>query len=166
MKISMLIKSPLGPLQAIADGDELVALHLPDWHDEGLDMGTSKVLKATAKQLDEYFAGKRRDFDLELAPRGTGFQEMVWRALVKIPFGETWSYGELAKTIGRPSASRAVGAANGKNPIAIIVPCHRVIGADGSLTGYGGGLPTKKWLLAHERAQQVLPRMGDTHATC
>lgn len=108
------------------------------------------MLALAARQLDEYFAGERREFDLPLAPRGTGFQERVWRALLAIPFGVTRSYGELARTIGRPSASRAVGAANGKNPIAIIVPCHRVIGANGTLTGYGGGLPIKRWLLEHE----------------
>jgi methylated-DNA-[protein]-cysteine S-methyltransferase len=111
------------------------------------------VLAQTARQLAEYFAGKRRAFELPLAPRGSGFQERVWRALLKIKFGETRSYGEIARAIGRPSASRAVGAANGRNPIAIIVPCHRVIGANGQLTGYGGGLPIKQWLLEHERAQ-------------
>jgi len=96
------------------------------------------------------FAGKRRTFDVPLAPRGSGFQERVWRALMKIKFGETRSYGEIAHAIGRPSASRAVGAANGRNPVAIVVPCHRVIGADGSLVGYGGGLDRKRRLLAIE----------------
>jgi methylated-DNA-[protein]-cysteine S-methyltransferase len=110
------------------------------------------VLDETARQLREYFAGTRQTFDLPLAPRGSGFQELVWQTLLKIPFGETWSYGQLAKHIGRPSASRAVGTANGANPISIIVPCHRVIGANGTLTGYGGGLPAKRWLLAHEGA--------------
>ena len=108
------------------------------------------MLADAARQLADYFAGTRRAFDLPLAPRGTGFQQVVWRALLAIPYGETCSYGELARAIGRPAASRAVGAANGRNPIAIVIPCHRVIGADGSMTGYGGGLPTKKWLLAHE----------------
>jgi len=104
-----------------------------------------------ATQLAEYFAGDRRAFDLPVAPRGSEFQELVWRALVEIPFGETRSYGQLARSIGQPTASRAVGAANGRNPIAIIVPCHRVIGATGALTGYAGGMAAKRWLLDHER---------------
>jgi methylated-DNA-[protein]-cysteine S-methyltransferase len=120
------------------------------------------VLTRAAEQLAEYFAGERRDFDLPLAPRGTSFQVAVWRALEQIPFGATCSYGELARVVGRPSASRAVGAANGQNPLAIILPCHRVIGANGDLTGYGGGLPLKRWLLDHERGcvQPLLPGMG------
>jgi methylated-DNA-[protein]-cysteine S-methyltransferase len=108
------------------------------------------VLARAAAQLAEYFAGTRRTFDLPLAPRGTGFQRIVWHALAKIPYGETRSYGELARAIGRPAASRAVGAANGKNPLSIVVPCHRVVGASGELTGYAGGVATKRWLLDHE----------------
>jgi methylated-DNA-[protein]-cysteine S-methyltransferase len=144
------IDSPIGPLGLYADGDELVGLELPGRDPLPAREQRTPVLDRAATQLAEYFAGKRRAFDLPLAPRGTGFQERVWRALVAIPFGVTCSYGDLAQTIGRPSASRAVGAANGKNPIAIIVPCHRVIGANGTLTGYGGGLPIKRWLLDHE----------------
>jgi methylated-DNA-[protein]-cysteine S-methyltransferase len=102
------------------------------------------------KQLREYFAGQRADFDLPLAPEGTEFQRTVWRNLRDIPYGETISYGELAKRVGNPKASRAVGAANGQNPIPIVIPCHRVIGANGKLTGFGGGLPTKEALLALE----------------
>jgi len=109
------------------------------------------MLERVATQLTEYFAGERRQFDLPVAPRGSGFQERVWRALVAIPFAETRSYGELARSIGRPSASRAVGSANSKNPISIIVPCHRVIAANGELTGYAGGMAAKRWLLDHER---------------
>jgi methylated-DNA-[protein]-cysteine S-methyltransferase len=150
MLIEMTMPSPLGPLRLFADGDELVGLYLPDAEAPPGAPGRSDVLVATARQLDEYFAGQRRTFDLPLAPRGTGFQTMVWRALLRIPFGETWSYGQLARTIRRPAASRAVGAANGRNPISIIIPCHRVIGANGGLTGYGGGLPIKRWLLDHE----------------
>jgi methylated-DNA-[protein]-cysteine S-methyltransferase len=149
------IASPVGPLRLRARGDELAAVHLPtDEHvpDEPEDARPSDVLLATADQLREYFAGHRRTFDLPLAPQGTGFQQIVWNALLAIPFGQTRSYGQIAAAIGRPAASRAVGAANGRNPIAIIVPCHRVIGASGDLTGYGGGLPTKRWLLAHEGA--------------
>ncbi len=105
---------------------------------------------ATRRQLSEYFAGSRRTFELPLRLQGTAFQQTVWRRLTEIPYGDTWSYGQLAARIGKPGASRAVGLANGRNPIAILVPCHRVIGADGSLTGYGGGLERKQWLLAHE----------------
>jgi methylated-DNA-[protein]-cysteine S-methyltransferase len=107
-------------------------------------------LAATVVQLNEYFNGGRREFDLPLYFEGTTFQRRVWQELTEIPYGETWSYGQLARRIGKPSASRAVGLANGRNPISILVPCHRVIGADGSLTGYGGGLERKRWLLAHE----------------
>ena len=108
------------------------------------------MLVETARQLREYFAGERTVFDLPLAPEGTAFQRLVWTALTKIPFGETRTYGQQASLIKRPSASRAVGAANGRNPIGIIVPCHRVIGTNGSLTGYAGGLAMKQWLLEHE----------------
>lgn len=109
-----------------------------------------RAISAVRKQVKEYCAGKRTEFDLELAPQGTEFQQSVWNALLAIPYGETRSYGEIARAIGQPTAARGVGAANGSNPIALIVPCHRVIGADGSLTGYGGGLPLKRKLLAHE----------------
>ncbi len=111
------------------------------------------VLKAAARQLEEYFAGDRRDFDLPVALHGTAFQRKVWEQLQGIPCGETLSYGQLAKRIRQPSASRAVGLANGRNPVSIVIPCHRVIGADGSLTGYGGGIERKQWLLEHERGR-------------
>jgi len=114
---------------------------------------STRVLAAAEEQLGEYFAGERTEFDLALAAVGTSFQQLVWRALSTIPFGVTWTYGELARAIGRPSASRAVGAANSKNPLGIIVPCHRVIGASGELTGYAGGMAAKQRLLAHERGQ-------------
>jgi methylated-DNA-[protein]-cysteine S-methyltransferase len=104
-------------------------------------------------QLTEYFNGTRRTFNLRLAPQGTPFQQRVWQELLTIPYGETRSYGELARQIGQPNASRAVGLANGANPISIVVPCHRVIGANGTLTGYGGGLKNKQWLLTLERGQ-------------
>jgi methylated-DNA-[protein]-cysteine S-methyltransferase len=109
-----------------------------------------------AHQLDAYFAGELRDFDLQLAPAGTPFQQQVWSALRAIPYGETASYGEIASTVGQPGAARAVGGANNRNPIAIIVPCHRVIGAGGSLTGYGGGLERKRKLLALEAGTPAL----------
>jgi methylated-DNA-[protein]-cysteine S-methyltransferase len=114
------------------------------------------VLGRAACELREYFAGERREFSVPLDFTGTAFQNKVWQALRTIPFGETRTYGELAAQIGAPKASRAVGAANGRNPIPIILPCHRVIGASGSLTGFGGGLPMKKQLLAHERARDQL----------
>ncbi|MGA3187512.1 MAG: methylated-DNA--[protein]-cysteine S-methyltransferase [Bryobacteraceae bacterium] len=120
----------------------------PDWTES-----SRGPVGQAVKQLREYFAGKRADFDLPLAPDGTEFQRTVWRNLQDIPYGETISYGELAKRVGNPKASRAVGAANGQNPIPIVIPCHRVIGANGKLTGFGGGLPTKEALLALETKQ-------------
>ena len=141
------IPSPIGPL--LLDGTEhsLQGLHmspaapLPGWR-EAREPFTQAI-----EQLDQYFAGERTEFDLELDMRGTQFQNDVWNALLTIPYGETRSYGEIARQIGRPDRARAVGAANGSNPVSIIVPCHRVIGSDGSLTGYGGGLPRKRFLL-------------------
>lgn len=117
------------------------------------DSGRCDAVRA---QLDEYFDGTRRVFDLEVEPDGTDFQKAVWTALRRVPYGETISYGELARRVGRPDAARAVGRANGTNPVPIVVPCHRVIGADGSLTGYGGGIEIKKRLLALERGQLQL----------
>ena len=108
------------------------------------------ILMETAAQLDEYFAGSRTTFDIPLDLHGTRFQLAAWRSLARIPFGTTTSYGRQAAALGIPKAARALGAANGANPVCIVLPCHRVIGADGSLTGFGGGLPTKQWLLDHE----------------
>src|SRR5262249_10548211 len=113
---------------------------------------TSKVLDETCRQLDAYFSGKLRDFDLPLAPEGTDFQLRVWKALEGIPFGQTYSYSKIAEVIGSPKAVRAVGAANGRNPLPIVIPCHRVIGANGSLTGFGGGMERKEMLLRLEGA--------------
>ena len=147
-------RSPIGLLVLSARSDQLVGLHLPESADPA-PAGTERktpILARAAKQLAEYFAGKRKVFDLALAPEGTAFQRRVWDALLEIPYGVTTSYGAIAQRIGRPAASRAVGAANGRNPIAIIVPCHRVIGANGALTGFGGGLPAKTFLLTLERA--------------
>jgi methylated-DNA-[protein]-cysteine S-methyltransferase len=117
----------------------------PDWvrHDAGLDDAT--------RQLDEYFAGTRTTFDVEIDLEGTDFQRRVWRALLSVPYGQTATYRDIAESIGAPTAARAVGAANGRNPISIVVPCHRIIGADGTLTGYGWGQTSKAWLLAHEQ---------------
>jgi methylated-DNA-[protein]-cysteine S-methyltransferase len=150
------IDSPIGRLLLHSDGVALTGLymdvpgHPPRGMDEWVEDAGSGPLPETIRQLDEYFAGRRRAFDLPLRMHGTEFQKRVWNVLKEIPYGVTWSYGELAKRIDKPSASRAVGLANGRNPISILVPCHRVIGADGSLTGYGGGLERKQWLLAHE----------------
>jgi methylated-DNA-[protein]-cysteine S-methyltransferase len=114
------------------------------------------AFREACEQLTAYFAGTLREFDLALAPAGTDFQRIVWHELTQIPFGDRISYGELARRIGKPAASRAVGRANGQNPISIIVPCHRVIGADGTMTGYGGGIDRKRWLLEHESGQRIL----------
>ncbi len=122
---------------------------------------TEKPFREALAQLDSYFAGELRRFDLAVAPQGTPFQRMVWSALTTIPYGETVSYGELARRLGRPAATRAVGAANGRNPIPIVIPCHRVIGSDGSLTGFGGGLAIKRRLLDLEAGYLRAP-VGDT----
>lgn len=123
----------------------------------------SEAAAFASSQLIEYFAGDRTEFDLTLAPVGTDFQLRVWTALLDVPYGETVSYGEIAEAVGKPTASRAVGAANGQNPISIIAPCHRIIGANGSLTGYGGGLDRKAWLLNLE-AQPLRPLAASTSA--
>ena len=154
MRTMMTMRCPFGVLRLHAEGDELVAIDLPDHPGPAVLEGGERrtdVLVRTKAQLAEYFAGDRRAFDLPLAPQGSGFQVQVWRALLRIPYGETCSYGDIARVVGRPSASRAVGAANGRNPIPIIVPCHRVIGSTGSLTGYGGGLERKRYLLDFEQ---------------
>jgi methylated-DNA-[protein]-cysteine S-methyltransferase len=119
----------------------------------------SGVIAETVRQLDEYFAGTRHEFELDLAPRGTAFQLAVWDALLAIPYGATVSYLDIARSVGRPNAVRAVGQANGRNPIAIVVPCHRVIGSDHSLTGYGGGIDRKRFLLALEGAAALTPAL-------
>jgi len=149
------LETPIGSLLLAGDGNCLVELgfphgkaarrHDPDWIQDDQPFGEVK------RQLLEYFAGERRVFDIPLAPQGTEFQQQVWTALTSIPYGATITYGELARRIGRPKASRAVGAANGRNPIPVIIPCHRVIGSSGKLVGFGGGLDTKQSLLRLER---------------
>jgi methylated-DNA-[protein]-cysteine S-methyltransferase len=139
--------SPVGDLLLVGDDDALRGLYMAP-HEVGAGWRRADAPFAAARgQLEEYFAGERRAFDLPLRLDGTSFQRLVWQALREIPYGETWSYGQLARHVGRPSAARAVGLANGRNPISIIVPCHRVIGSDRSLTGYGGGLERKRRLL-------------------
>ena len=151
------MESPVGPLLLVADDGGLRRIEFvngrkpvqpdPQWQDD------AEQLRETVRELRAYFAGDLERFNLDLAPEGTPFQLTVWKRLCEIPFGETISYGELARRIGNPNASRAVGLANGSNPIPIVIPCHRVIGSNGKLTGYGGGLPIKEKLLALERRQ-------------
>jgi len=147
--------SPVGELLLTADDAGVTGLFMDAHrhgpvHTEGWRRDDERLAEVR-RQLDEYFAGTRRTFDLALNPRGTDFQHAVWRALREIPYARTCSYGAVASAIGNPKGVRAVGLANGRNPISIIVPCHRVVGSDGSLTGYGGGIERKQWLLAHEQ---------------
>jgi methylated-DNA-[protein]-cysteine S-methyltransferase len=155
------IDSPVGPLMLAADDAGLRHIEFrdnrhpadrADWHG-----GENDVLRAAEAQLCEYFEGRRREFHLPLAPQGSDFQLAVWRELARIPYGATISYAQLAQRLGNPAGTRAVGAANGRNPLPIVLPCHRVIGADGSLTGFGGGLPTKEFLL---RLEGALPQQS------
>jgi methylated-DNA-[protein]-cysteine S-methyltransferase len=151
-----LYPSPLGPIAIAARDGHVVSIWFDPKEAPITLAGDRGVFDRARTQLDEYFAGERAAFDLPLAPNGTAFQSRVWAALQTIPLGRTCSYGELAKVVGKPTASRAVGAANGQNRIGIVIPCHRVIGADGSLTGYAAGVERKKWLLDHEA--QIMAR--------
>lgn len=150
MKRFVVVQSPVGDLTLTEENGALTGLYFGRRSLEG-EEGLTALLERASRQLEEYFAGKRKQFDLPLSLRGTEFQRQVWAALRDIPYGETRSYGQIAQAVGRPKAVRAVGMANHRNPISIIVPCHRVVGADGSLNGYGGGLENKKFLLALER---------------
>ena len=144
-----MIPSPIGRLLLVARGEALVELRFPNEPrdiDESWARG-SAFLTDVSKQIQSYFANRLTVFDVELVPEGTTFQRAVWNALLTLPYGQTCSYGAIAKQIGKPAAVRAVGAANGRNPIPILIPCHRVIGSNGKLTGFGGGLPTKRLLL-------------------
>lgn len=153
----MVFPSPVGWLTLVAGDCGLTAILWEADDPARVPVGATTlrpghpILARTARQLTEYFAGTRRAFDLPLDFRGTDFQKAVWSALLAIPFGETRSYGAIARAIGRPAAARAVGAANGRNPISIVAPCHRVVGADGGLAGFAGGLAAKRFLLNHER---------------
>lgn len=161
---TIIADSPVGPLLLTSDGAALTRLYMdlrgdrfageipPDWVQDD----AAAPFAEAKRQLADYFAGTRTGFDLPLAAEGTPFQQRVWDELLRIPYGVTVSYGEIARRIGDPGASRAVGLANGRNPISIVVPCHRVIGANGKLTGYGGGLPRKQTLLAHEAGSRTL----------
>lgn len=152
--------SPLGPLLLVSDSEGLREIRFPVEQAPALPdlhwLEDASAFPEATRQLRAYFAGELENFDLPLAPTGTSFQQRVWKELCLIPYGATISYGELARRIGNPNASRAVGLANGSNPIPIIIPCHRVIGSNGKLTGYGGGLPIKEKLLALERRQLTL----------
>ena len=149
------LDTPIGPLTLVASADALREVRFPNGRpvgpQDGPDAPDHPVLMDAARQLGEYFAGERTAFDLPLDPQGSSFQRSAWRGLTTIPFAETVSYGEQARRLGHDGKARAIGAANGSNPIPVILPCHRVIGSDGSLTGFGGGLETKAWLLHHER---------------
>jgi methylated-DNA-[protein]-cysteine S-methyltransferase len=156
------VESPIGELLLLGDGETLHGLYMQDGR-KPMRITSSWMESADAftdvrTQLREYFAGERTTFDARLSMAGNPFELRVWRALSEIPYGETVSYGEIARRLGQPTAARAVGLANGRNPIAVVVPCHRVIGADGSLTGYGGGLERKRWLLELEQGQGRLCR--------
>ena len=160
MTVHLTTDSPVGPLRLVSDGEQLTGVffaehrHAPD--DLGAEVDETQappVLRETVRQLREYFAGERTDFDLPTGAPGTDFQQRVWARLRDIPYGRTWSYGELARALGRPGAARAVGLANGRNPLSIVVPCHRVVGADGAITGYGGGVERKQLLLDLERSR-------------
>lgn len=149
---TIFFNSPLGIIKITGDDSSVSEIDFVDENIDDLpDNSKSPVLNKCASQLEEYFAGKRNSFDVPLDLKGTPFQKKVWEALKRIPYGETRSYQDVGTMTGNPRAVRAIGGANNKNPIAIIIPCHRVIGKDGSLTGYGGGLWRKKWLLEHEK---------------
>ena len=158
------MSSPVGRLTLVGQGDDLVGLYFDkDPRSDKMRAESTRDdrrLRPAVDQLEEYFAGARTRFELALVPPGSAFQKKVWAALQQIPFGETATYGEIARAVGRPDASRAVGGANNRNPIAIIIPCHRVIGADGSMTGYGGGLPRKRLLLDLEAGTTPSGQLG------
>ncbi|HEY2148470.1 MAG TPA: methylated-DNA--[protein]-cysteine S-methyltransferase [Pirellulales bacterium] len=149
------IDSPLGRIMVLGDGEFVTGLYMPDHKGRpGLDASwqlAEEPFAAIREQLAEYFAARRQEFSVPLKLAGTPFQRRVWQELLQIPFGSTISYAELARRIGQPTATRAVGNANGRNPVSILVPCHRVIGANGQLTGYGGGIDRKQWLIEWER---------------
>jgi len=150
------VDSPIGPLTLVADDGALVGVYMAEHRHRPIIDGPrdDTVLPAAREQLEAYFRRDLKDFDLPLKVKGSPFQQEVWAALRTIPYGESWSYGQLAAAVGRPLAARAVGLANGRNPVSIVIPCHRVVGSNGSLTGYGGGLERKRWLLDHEAGRE------------
>lgn len=154
------MESPLGTIELKASSQGIV--HVIFCGDQRHKVNANDITKKGKQQLKEYFAGERKEFDLPLDPKGTDFQKKVWRSLVDIPFGKTLSYGDIAQKLNNVNAVRAVGGANGRNPISIIVPCHRVIGSNGALTGYAGGVERKLWLLKHEEV--AIKETALTHA--
>lgn len=153
------VDSPIDPIILVADDGKLCGLYMEEHkhqpHLETFGDRNDKLFAQVTEELEQYFNGERTTFDVELAPVGSTFQHVVWNGLRQIPYGETWSYGQLAQHVGKPGAARVVGQINGQNPISIIVPCHRVIGANGKLVGYGGGLHRKEFLLELERANDT-----------
>lgn len=169
MNYYMIMESPIDPLLLTSDGKFLTGLYmekemqklLPRMKEGWLQDENAIPFNETVAQLNAYFSGKLHEFDLPLKPTGTPFQEAVWQALTTIPYGKTVSYKDIAEHVNLPKAARAVGMANGRNPISIIIPCHRVIGANGKLTGYGGGLHRKEWLLEHEHEDRQTTLLPD-----
>lgn len=158
-----IMETPFGQAYLYANQTKLKALLFKPWEkaeSQVISTTSNAVLEKTKRQLGEYFTGERQEFNLPIDAKGTDFQHRVWKQLCQINYGETQNYGQIAEKIGNKNASRAVGMANGKNPISIIVPCHRVIGANGTLTGYAGGLEAKQWLLAHETS--IINKRGTT----
>ena len=152
------VDSPVGPLALVSDGEHLTGVYFEEHRHAPVDLGDDvpldrapQVLRDAATQLEEYFRGERQEFDVPVAATGTDFQHRVWALLRTILYGQIWSYGQLAAALGQPGASRAVGLANGRNPVSIVVPCHRVVGSTGAITGYGGGVARKQQLLDLER---------------
>lgn len=158
----ILVAGPVGLRAVLWPGEEDLVSDLPAPGSGDDDPAATRILHTTIAQLTEYFDGRRSVFEIPLDPVGTSFQRSVWAELGRIPYGETITYGEQARRLGDPRKARAVGSANGRNPISIVVPCHRVVGADGTLTGYAGGTDTKAWLLRHEGADSPARQHGDT----
>ena len=154
----MIVKSPIDDLMLVADDSALISVHFAGFQpfDTWEQKSSHPILKETAQQLHDYFGGKRLEFSLHLRLDGTDFQKEIWKEIARIPFGKTISYSDLAKSVGNPDAIRAAGTSTGRNPIAIIIPCHRVMGKNGSLTGFGGGLDRKRFLLNLENANSPL----------
>jgi methylated-DNA-[protein]-cysteine S-methyltransferase len=147
-------KSPIGLVEIVSDEDSILELSFVEEADKDDLEKAPQVLESALQQIDEYFQGKRNVFEVKLNAKGTEFQQKVWQRLIEVPYGKTACYGDIAAAVGNSKASRAVGGANNKNKIAIIIPCHRIVGADGSMTGYAGGLWRKEWLLQHEKTNK------------
>jgi methylated-DNA-[protein]-cysteine S-methyltransferase len=143
--------SPIGTLEILTDSDSILQISFTEQEEDVPAGDAPEILKTVLRQLEEYFQGSRKSFDLKLNAKGTEFQQRVWQQLIQVPYGSTACYGDIAAAVGNQKASRAVGGANNKNRIPILIPCHRILGADGSMTGYAGGIWRKEWLLQHER---------------